>query len=184
MRPADLLAAIAGQRFEGGVDGLDPTGEVGHENAFVRVGEHRGGAAQFRLVAFAQRDVLMRADEAHHAVVFVEHGKTAREDVEPSSVLVTELDLELVSLDFARFEPPYLLGTASHHAGRRERQPGIRVVADFVLGVAEHRFPARRQIGLVLREAPVVEAFVGAFHREAKSLLAFAQRQSRRLCAP
>ncbi len=93
---------------------------------------------------------------------------------------MTQLEFQFVGFDLARFEPPDLFRDGLPHAGRGDLPPGIRIVGDLLLGIAQHRLPARRQIGLVLLDAPVVEAFVGAAHGELETLLALPQRRLRR----
>ena len=172
---ANVLAAIARQNFESRVAVLDAAGVVAHEDALVGVGEHAGVKAQLRLLALALGDVLMRADQPHDAAGLVEHRKAARENIEPMAVAMAQLDLDLVGLDLPGLQASNLLGDRLLYAGPRDLPPSAGTVGEIVALVAEHLLPARREIGPVVGDPPIIKALLGAAHGERQTLLALAQ---------
>src|SRR5580692_1178136 len=61
-----------------------------------------------------------------------------------------------------------------HIVGVHQRAP-VRGLADVRLVVAEHRFPARREVDAIVERVEVPEAVVGAVEREIVALLEIAQ---------
>ena len=139
--------------------------------------DHRLRGAKRVLRRFSGRDVGVRTRHPHRLAVRIAHHRAAGEDPLVGAVIAPHAELGLVDRAAAGDVRRQGVDRAWTVVGMDQVGPGGVLVQHLVIVVAEHRLPARREVGRVGAHVPVPQAVGRTFHGHLEPL--FAGRTSR-----